>query len=252
MKLYDSSMAEEVSKTPPVFKGLWLHTTIVKKEISSNGWNPQRIKNSIYGAAIYLSRKKWDLDDLCPSNLDHTSPIDLDTMKSGLKDPKMFVCVLALQDNEVQSCFPSEKAPKGYTGDHVIDYLNLNVPEDKSGPQGIRRANDKDNSSTSLRFSRNAGPGNNRQNKKIADYFLNEGIKAIKFLEHDTEVVAVFDPSCIRVLSEATNFDVHPFSEILAASQVADAGPDLPPDSHPLITGVSPFWLCFEIISQPS
>ena len=27
---------------------------------------------------------------------------------------------------------------------------------------------------------------------------------------------------------------------------------DLPPVSHPLITGVSPFWFCFEIISQPS
>jgi len=37
--------------------------------------------------------------------------------------------------------------------------------------------------------------------------------------------VAVFDPSCIRVLSEATNFDEHPFPEILADSQVADARP---------------------------
>jgi hypothetical protein len=27
---------------------------------------------------------------------------------------------------------------------------------------------------------------------------------------------------------------------------------DLPPISHPLITGVSRFWFCFEIISQPS
>jgi hypothetical protein len=27
---------------------------------------------------------------------------------------------------------------------------------------------------------------------------------------------------------------------------------DLPPISHPVITGVSPFWFCFEIISQPS
>jgi hypothetical protein len=218
-------MAEEVSKTPPAFKGFWIHTTMVKKEICSNGWNPQRINNSIYGAAIYLSRKKWDISDLCPSNLDHTSPIDLDTIKSGLRDPGMFLCVLALQDNEVQCCFPSEKAPKGYTGDHLIDYLNLNVSEDKSGPRGIRRVNDIDKSSTSLQFSRNAGPGNNRQNKRIAEYFLNKGRKAIKFLEHDTEVAAVFDPSCIRVLSEATNFDVHPFPEILAGSQVAQARP---------------------------
>jgi hypothetical protein len=218
IKIYDSSMAQEVSKTPPAFKGFWLHTTTAKKEIFSNGWNPQRIKNSIYGAAIYLSRKRWDLDDPCLNNLDHTSPIDLDTIKSGLRDPNMFVCALALQGNEVQSCFPSKEAPNGYTGDHLIDYLNLNVPEDKSGPRGIRRVNDSDNSSKSLRFSRNAGPGNNRQNKKISSYFLNKGTKAVKFLEHDTEVVAVFDPSCIRVLSEATNFDLHPLPEILAGS----------------------------------
>jgi hypothetical protein len=225
IEIYDPSMAEEVSKTPAAFKSFWLHTTLVKKEICSNGWNPQRMKNSIYGTAIYLSRKKWDLNDLCPSSLEHTSPLDLDTVKSGLRDPNVFVCLLALQDNEVQCCFPSEKAPKGYTGDHLIDYLNLNVSEDKSGPRGIRRVDEIDNSSTSLQFSRNAGLGNNRQNKKIADYFLNEGIKAIKFLEHDIEVVAVFDPSCIRVLSEATNFDVNPFSEILAGSQVAPARP---------------------------
>jgi hypothetical protein len=30
------------------------------------------------------------------------------------------------------------------------------------------------------------------------------------------------------------------------------AATDLPPISHPLITGVSRFWFCFEIISQPS
>jgi len=135
INIYDSSMADEVSKTP-AFKGFWFHTTMVKMEICSNGWNPQRNKNSIYGAAIYLSRKKWELNDLCPNNLGHTSPIDLDTIKSGLRGPNMFVCVLVLQDSEVQSCFPSEKAPKAYTGDHLIDYLNLNVPEDKSGPRG--------------------------------------------------------------------------------------------------------------------
>lgn len=211
-------MAEQVSKTPPSFKGFWLHTTMVKKEICSSGWNPQLVKSSIYGTAIYLSRKKWDLDDPCLNNLDHTSPIDLDAMKSGLRNPTVIVCVLALQDNEVRSCFPSKVEPNGYTGDHLIDHLNLNVSEDKSRSRGIRRVNDSDNSSKSLQFGKNAGPGDNRQNKKIADYFLKNGTKAIKFLEYDTEVVAVFDPSCIRVLSETTNFDVHLFSEILAGS----------------------------------
>lgn len=207
IEIYDPLMAEEVSRTPPAFKGFWLHTTSVKKEICSKGWNPQRNKRSIYGTAIYLSRKKWDdLNDLCPSSLEHAGPLDLDTVRSGLRDPDVFVCLLALQDNEVQCCFPSEKAPKRYTGDQLIEYLNSNVSEDKSGPRGIRRVNDIDNSSTSVQFGRNAGRGDNRQNKKIADYFLNKGIKAIKFLEHDIDVVAVFDPSCIRVLSESHEF----------------------------------------------
>jgi hypothetical protein len=197
-------MAEEILTTTPAFKRIWFHTTVVKKEICLNGWNPQRIKNSIYGTALYLSQEKWDLDDLCSGNFDHTSPIDLETLKNGLRDPEMFVCVLALQANEVQSCFLLENAPKGNTGDHLLEYLNMNVPEDKSAHQGIRRINIINNSSTGLRFSRNSGPGNNKQNKKIADYFLNKGIKAIKFLEHDKEVVAVFDPNCIRVLPETT------------------------------------------------
>jgi hypothetical protein len=225
IEVYDSSMAEEVSRTPPTFQGIWFHTTLVKKQICLKGWNPQRLKNSIYGAAIYLAQKKWNLDDLCSGNEDHTSPIDLDTLKNCLRDPEMIVCVLALQANEVQSCFPSEKAPEGNTVNHLIEYLNRNVPEDKSGPRGIRRINGNDGASTSLRFSISPGLGINKQNKKIADYFLNNGIKAIKFLEHDTEVVAVFDPRRIRVLSEAMNFDVRPFTDIWAGSQVAGAHP---------------------------
>src|SRR5580692_8259104 len=113
VKLYDSSMAEEVSETPKAFKGLWLHTTEVKKEICANGWKPQRTRNSIYGAAIYLSRRKWDINHVCPSVPGDTSPIDMDTVKRYVIDPKIFLCVLALRDNEVQSCFPSE----GSTGD---------------------------------------------------------------------------------------------------------------------------------------
>ena len=116
-------MAEEISKTPAAFKGFWLHTTSVKKEISSGGWDPRLVKATIYGAAIYLARKKWDhagekliLDDLCSSRLGRTSSFDLETVRGGLSDPQMFVCVLALRDNEVQSCFRSEGAQNGYTG----------------------------------------------------------------------------------------------------------------------------------------
>jgi hypothetical protein len=133
--------------------------------------------------------------------------------------------VLALRDNEVQSCFPSEAAPEGFTGDHLLDYLNVNVPEDPSGHRGLRRVNDVNGSTTSLRFSRNAGQGSNRKNKKIAEYFLDKGIRAITFLEHDVQVVAAFDPSCICVLSKATDLGVHPFPGILTAGKVVDSRP---------------------------
>jgi hypothetical protein len=214
IKPYESSMAEEILATPPTFKRIWFHTTEVKSEICSNGWNPEKNNNSIYGTAIYLSRKKWDLDDLF---CDHASPPDLETLVNGLRHPKMFACVLALQANEVQSSFPLEHAPNGNTGDHLLEYLNKNVPLDKSAHRGVKRIG-IDNAAKSRQFSRTSGRGDNKQNKKIACYFLTKGIKAIRFLEHGEEVVAVFDPSCIRVLPKSTSFDVHPFSDILAAS----------------------------------
>jgi hypothetical protein len=196
IKIYDSSMAEEILTTTPAFKRIWFHATEVKKEICLNGWNPECTKNTIFGTAVYLSQKKWNLDDdRWSSYLDHAVPIDRETLKNVPRDPKVIGCVLALQANEVQSDFPLESESKGNTQDHLIKYLNMNVLEDESGPQRIQRFNRLDNSSTSLRVSRNASPGNRRQNKKIAAYFLSKGIKAIKFVEHDVEVVAVFDPN---------------------------------------------------------
>jgi hypothetical protein len=42
IKLYDSSIAEEILTTPSAFKRIWFHTTTVKKEICLNGWNTRR------------------------------------------------------------------------------------------------------------------------------------------------------------------------------------------------------------------
>jgi hypothetical protein len=219
IRIYDPSMAGEVSKTPLAFKGFWFHTTPVKKKICSSGWNPECLKSTIYGTAVFLSRKKWDLGgDLLASCFDHNVPIDRETSKNLLRDPQVIGCVLALQANEVRSCFPWGNAADGHTETHLIEYLNVNVPLDESGAQGIRRINGNGNSSTSRQFGMSPGLGKSRQNKRIADFFLTNGIKAISFIERDTEVVAVYDPSCICVLSEATNLDVHPFPEFLASS----------------------------------
>jgi hypothetical protein len=221
IKLYDSSMAEEILMTPAAFRRIWLHTTEVKSEICSNGWNPEKMKRSIYGSAIYLARKKWDLDDLLG---DLQGPVDRETLVDGLKDPKMITCVLALRIDEVMSCFPSERAPNGNTEKHLLEYLSKNVSRNETALRGAIHRIGSDNSPISVQFGRIPVSGNHERNKKIAHYFCTKGIKAIRFFEHGEEVLAVYDPSCIRVLPRGTNFEEHPFSDILAA---IDPGPAL-------------------------
>jgi hypothetical protein len=218
VKLYEPSMGDEISKTPFSLSGLWFHATTVKEQIWSGGWKPQLNKNSIYGTAVYLARKKWDLGDrsLCDSL--GTVAYDADAIKIGLRDTTMFTCVLALQDHEVQSRFSSQEESEDCTENDLINYLNRNVPVDTSKPQGLRRVSDVDGLSTRLQFSRNGGPGHNTQNQRIAEYFRSNGIRAIRFREHDMEVAAIFDPSCIRVLPETTNLDLAPFQGMLSVS----------------------------------
>jgi hypothetical protein len=199
-------MAQEISMTPLAFRGIWFHTTAIKPKICSNGWNAKLLKNSIYGAAVYLFHKKWDIENFSTGRRDNTG-VDLATLKNFLTDSEMIACVLALQSNEVLSNFPLEDAPQGNSENQLLRYLNTNVPQSTGGPKGIRRFDPARNSSISLRFTMSPGPGSNSQNTKIADYFLGEGVKAIKFSEHGVGVLAVFDPSCIRVLPAITNLD---------------------------------------------
>lgn len=214
IKLYDSSMAEEISLTPAAFRRIWLHTTDVKLTICSNGWNPEKIKNSIYGSAIYLARKKWDPDNILG---DLSGPLDRKSLVKCLKHPKMIPCVLTLRTNEVMSCFPASSEPNGNTQEHLLNYLNQYVPQDKTAHSGRIRRIGADGTLTSLQVSKNPGAGNKGKNKEIAHHFLANGIKAIRFLEYGMEVVAVYDPNCIRVLPEDTDLEVPPFSDILAA-----------------------------------
>jgi hypothetical protein len=208
IKLYDSSMADDILATPAAFRRIWFHTTEVKSEICSTGWNPEKIKRSMYGSAVYLARKKWDLDDLLGDLL---GPMDRETLVRVLRSTKMIACVLALQTDEVMSCFPSERAPNGKTEQELLNYLSKNVPRDEGVLRSEIQRIGTDGSLTSVRFGRNPVSGNHEKNKEIARYFLTNGIKAIRFFEHSEEVVAVFDPGCIRVLSKSTDFEVHPF-----------------------------------------
>jgi hypothetical protein len=179
IKLYESSMAEDILMTPAAFRRIWFHTTEVKSEICSTGWNPEKIKRSMYGSAVYLARKKWNLDNLLGDLL---GPIDRETLVKGLRSPKMIACVSALQTDEVMTCFPSERAPNGKTEQELLNYLNKNVPQDevvlRSGIQRIGT----DGSLTSVRFGRNPVSGDNEKNKEIARYFLTNGIRPSGFL----------------------------------------------------------------------
>lgn len=211
IKLYDSSMAEEILTTPVPFRRIWFHKTDVKSEICSNGWNPEKIKASMYGSAIYLARKKWDPDNLLGDLL---GPVDRRTLVKLLRHPEIIACVLALRSDEVMSFFPSEHSPNGDTEKHLLWYLNENV----SAPRGVIQRIGPDNSPISLQFGRTPVSGNHETNKKIACYFCTRGIRAIRFFEHGEEVSAIYDPSCIRVLPRTTSFEAHPFSDILAAN----------------------------------
>ena len=174
--LLSPSMASDVSKTPVPFSGIWLHRTSEKKLVLEKGWNPILNKNSIYGAAVYLSRDKWDLEgswlsDLCPNG--PPNPMDY------AFDPEIITCELVLEDSEVQSLFHSTHQPCGTDQTHLLWHLKEN----------------------GVGASRSPSLGSSRQNRSIASYFLGKGIKAILFKEENIEVVAVYDPSCIRVRS---------------------------------------------------
>jgi hypothetical protein len=142
-------------KTPTTFAGVWLHSTNVKQKIVTRGWSPDLVKNTRYGAAIYLSRNKWSED--------HADA---------------FECVLDLSAAQTQSDFPNPWE-NGRDEKHFLWHLkDLKV---------VRGAS--------------AGPGTSSLNRKIAAHFIGKGIHAVAFVERGTEIVAVYDPICIRVIA---------------------------------------------------
>ncbi len=141
--------------SPAPFDGIWTHSTNAFDKIVAGGWKPNLVENTIYGAAIYLARGKWELS--------HAG---------------VFECVLRLKAEETRSAFES----RGVSGDsqnHVLWYIG-----DQSG---------------SL-VGRNSGPGSSAQNQRIKAFFLKRNIRAIHFQEHGTAVLAVYGPTCIRVI----------------------------------------------------
>ena len=110
---YEATVADAVAKTPAPFDGIWFHTTSAKAAILQHGWNPDLLKGTIYGTAVYLARRRWTLRS---GDLDIANPNESVPVESYLKSPTMIGCVLALEAHEVQSCFPTEAAPRGNAG----------------------------------------------------------------------------------------------------------------------------------------
>jgi hypothetical protein len=101
--------------------GDWLHTApaAIVTEILSSGWKPELNKNTIYGAAIYLSRKPW----------------------SPGPGREHIVVQIDLQTNELLVAFPHAK-DGGRTQDDVLLYLSeQGVTAGKSPTQGHSRQN---------------------------------------------------------------------------------------------------------------
>src|ERR1043166_5755863 len=91
------------------------------------------------------------------------------------KTPTLIRCHLHLKANEVMTMFLN-----GNTQDHLERYLRDEVSvQDFSAELATRPKNDA-----------------------ICQHFLNLGIKAIHYLEHSDEVVAVYDPRVIEIIDE--------------------------------------------------
>ena len=148
--------SDESISAPSGFGGVWLHSTDATAQIMEGGWKPALVKNTIYGAAVYLSRQRWGAD--------HAGVLE---------------CLLDLVATEVMDSFESD-AGTGDEQKHVLWYLKQH----------------------GVACGQNAGPGYSNQNEAIRSHFVEAGVKAIRFYEHGTEVVAVYDPTCIRVVGE--------------------------------------------------
>lgn len=61
--------------------GIWLHTTLFKGEVLSEGWCPECIQNTMFGTAIYLSRERWhEAGDVIRCGLD-VEPTEVEDLR---------------------------------------------------------------------------------------------------------------------------------------------------------------------------
>lgn len=153
--------------TPSKTSGEWFYSqdTDLLTAIEQNGWSPQRHTGTKYGWAVYLSRQPWHPD---------------------VKE--VLVCKVDLPDDEVLDCFPTtpgwEHEGEGNSERHLARYLKHHgvIPSNRPHP----------------------ACGNSKHNIAIRDHFLKQGVRGVRIVEHNNEVLVMYDPDAIRIVERRT------------------------------------------------
>jgi hypothetical protein len=148
---------------------------------------PESVPESLKGVWLHTAEReiiaKIRMDGWKPESAKGTTfgaavYLSRDPWDVGLiQNPESLAVVLQIGPGEVLTEFDHPHG-KGHTQDDLLWHLNH---------RGVRAG-------------KSPGLGHSTQNRAIRDHFLARTIKAVAFLEGVVEVVAVYDPTCIRVL----------------------------------------------------
>ena len=130
-------------------------------QIQTQGWQPQASSSCKFGCGVYLARGLWYPDT-----------------------KRVIRCRVHLADHEVMRVFPLvpgfEQHGAGRTERHFERYLK---------DEGVVPGRPK------------VEKGSSAQNTAITSFFLDQGIRAVEFIEHTDEVIVVYDTDAIEILS---------------------------------------------------
>ena len=144
------------------FSGTWFHSateqSVIDEILSGDGWHPDCVRNTIYGTAVYLSNCNWYNEYACD---------------------RIIACELNLQPGETMYEFDATEFARdlgiGSTEKHLHGYFRIN----------------------NIPAYQNPFAGSHAHNRARRDFFLQSGIRAIRFTEFSVPVIAVYDPRVI-------------------------------------------------------
>ena len=144
--------------------GEWLYThqdPNLLTKIRKSGWRPDLFTGTKYGCGVYLSRQPW-----CQ------------------EATEALVCEIAIPDDAVIDSFPPAKGweseGSGNTYKHLSRYLQSQKVIAGNHPAPER--------------------GDSPRNRAIRDHFVEQEVKAVRIVEHDFDVLIVYDPTAISII----------------------------------------------------